>query len=340
MYKVGVIGLGSIAAFYGKPDDQAPYCHVGGIRHSDRVSLVAVADLDDERHERFRSVWGECFPDLRYHDSAKAMLAAEELDIVAVCNRGPNHYETMLQVLEAEPRTVFLEKPAVCSPAQADEVFGLAEQKGIPITVSFTRHWAPHVLRLQELVQQGRIGRVQTVVGYTGEEFLSYASHTTDLICQFAGYCPTAIYARGAPGEDAPDGFEPEPALLGALIEFANGVTALHTAAPGEHGGFYVDVFGADGRVRAGIYTAPVVADKDGGIVDSAELEIPEDDSPFRMAYDQIAGWLDGGPLAHCTDSDARIVGELGFAGIESALTGERIVLPVANRTRKVFANG
>ena len=44
-YKVGVIGLGSIAAMYGKPDDPRPYCHVGGIRLNERVQLEAVCDL-------------------------------------------------------------------------------------------------------------------------------------------------------------------------------------------------------------------------------------------------------------------------------------------------------
>ena len=33
-------------------------------------------------------------------------------------------------------------------------------------------------------------------------------------------------------------------------------------------------------------------------------------------------------------------VNELGFAGIESVHTGQRITLLNANRTRKVFANG
>ncbi|MBT5533759.1 hypothetical protein HOK31_11915, partial [Candidatus Poribacteria bacterium] len=45
MYRVGVIGLGAIAARYSNPEDAHPYCHVGGIRHSDTTRLVAVADM-------------------------------------------------------------------------------------------------------------------------------------------------------------------------------------------------------------------------------------------------------------------------------------------------------
>jgi predicted dehydrogenase len=341
MQSVGIIGLGNIAAFYGTPSAAAPYCHVGGISHSEKVSLAAVADLDEERRARFRDVWGEVFPETRYHDSAAAMLEKEDLDIVAVCNRGPRHYETMLEVLEAEPKAIFLEKPLSCSLEEMDDMFERADGKGIPITVSYSRHWSPHVLRLQELVSQGMIGTVDTVVGYTGKAFLSFAGHVTDLICQFAGYDATAVYARGhRPEATVPSGYEIEPHLDSAVIELESGVRAIHIGRGGAYGNFYVDVFGSAGRVRAGIYTEPHLSDADGTSQDLSALGFPEDDTPFRYAYDQIADYLDGGALPHCTGQDAAIVNEIGFAGIESALTDQRIELPVANRSRRVFANG
>ena len=341
MHKVGIIGLGNIAAFYSTPDAQAPYCHAGGINHSDRVTLSAVADLDAERRSRFAEVWGSAFPGVEYYESSAAMLARGNLDIIAVCNRGPHHYETMLEVLEAGPRAVFLEKPLSCSLEEMDRIFEVADAKGIPVTVSYSRHWAPHVLRLQELVAEGVIGDVETVVGYTGKAFLSFAGHVSDLICQFAGYDAKSVFARGrVPQEDVPAGYEVEPHVDAAVIELASGVTAMHVGRNGEHGGFYVDVFGTEGRVRAGIYTAPFIADAKGTPLDVSGLAFPANDSPFRHAYDQIAAHLDGGPLPHCTGADARAVHEIGFAGIESALTNRRVELPVANRTRKVFANG
>ena len=199
MYKVGVIGLGNIAAKYGQPDQPAPYCHVGGIRHSDRVELVAVADMSHEVREQFRTQWGGVFPDVKYYDTSTAMLDGEQLDIVAICVRGPFHHRVLMEVLDATPRAVFLEKPPSCSLVEMDDMVAAAEAKAIPVTVSYSRHWSPHVIRLSELVRDGLIGKVESVVGYTGRAFLSFASHTTDLICQFAGYDATAVYARGEP---------------------------------------------------------------------------------------------------------------------------------------------
>jgi predicted dehydrogenase len=339
-YTVGVIGLGHIAAMYSKPEEKAPYSHVGGIRHSSKVQLAAVADVSPSAQAAFRERWGGCFPKLRYFESFAAMWKHQPLDVVAVCVRGPFHFEVMMEVIAAGPKAIFLEKPPSCSLEQADTMVAAAKAKRIPITVSYSRHWCPHVLRLQELVQKEKlIGQVKTVVGFTGGSFLSFTSHVTDLICQFAGYDAKAIYARGHAGGTAPEGYEPEPSLDGAIIEFASGVVGIHVGQNGDYGGFYVDVIGENGYARAGIYTPPFARTKEGP-VDPAKLGMPPNASVFKVAYDQIADCLDGGPRPHCTDEDWQVVNELGFAGIESVLTGRRIELPTANRSRRIYANG
>lgn len=364
MYRVGVIGLGSIAEGYGKPEDRDSFCHVGGILYSDRVELAAVADLQQERLDNFRTKWGPHFPAARYYPGDEEMLAAEELDIVAVCVRGPDHFDVTSRVLDAGPRSVFLEKPPSMSLEQMDRMVAHAAARSIPITVSYSRHWSPHVLRLEELVKDGLIGEVRTVVGYVGGTFLSFASHVTDLICQFAGYCPKTVFAHGRPGTRTPSGqapsaptpaggrafttrstpvpddFEPEPSVAGMLIEFGSGVTGIHVGANGQCGGFYVEVTGTEGQVRAGIYTPPYARDKDGREIDLSAHGMPENASVFTVAYAQIADHLDGGPLPACTNDDFIAVNEIGFAGIESMHTGHAIPLPNTHRTRRIFANG
>ena len=364
MYNVGVIGLGSIAEGYGNPEDPNSYCHVGGILHSDRVELAAVADLQQARLDNFRAKWGAHFPATRYYPGDVEMLAGEKLDIVAVCVRGPDHFDVTSRVLDAGPRSVFLEKPPSTSLEQMDHVVAHAAAKSIPITVSYSRHWSPHVLWLEKLVKDGLIGEVRTVTGYTGGVFLSFASHVTDLICQFAGYGPKSVFAHGRPGTRAPSGqapapapaaggraftvrstpvpddCEPEPTLVGALIEFDNGVTGIHVGATGQSGGFYVEVTGTEGQVRAGIYTPPFAKDKDGKEIDLSARGRPDNASVFTVAYRQIADHLDGGPLPACTNDHFIAVNEIGFAGIESIHTRRPISIPNTNRTRRIHANG
>jgi len=344
-YKAGIIGIGSIAALsYGEPGDAAPYNHAGGLAGSDCVELAAVSDLVRDRQERFRAKWGPTFPDVNYYDSGAEMLAAEQFDIVAVCVKGPDHYQVMKETLAAAPKAIFLEKPPTCSLAEIDELTAEARERGIGVTVSYSRHWSPKVLRMAELIRDGLIGEVLTVVGYVGGHVLSFASHVTDQICQFAGYCPTAVFARGRAGElpgEAPSGYEPEPTLDAMHVEFANGVVGVQLGRLGKGTpSFCCEVFGTEGMARTGIYIEPYAQGPDGEPLDLSQRGFPPEISVFTVAYGQIAAHLDGGPLPACTNDEFATVHEIGFAAIESILTGRRIELPNTHRARRVFANG
>ena len=348
-YSVGLLGLGAIAHGYGSPDEVAPYCHAGGIMQCDRVSLAVAADLNPAARAKFSDNWGTVFPDALVASSSEELLAARP-DIVAICVRGPYHFPVARELLEDErrPRALFLEKPPTCSLREMDELSALAKSHDVPLVVSYSRHWAPHVLRLQELVREGIVGGVHTVVGFGGGLVLSSTSHTTDLLCQFAGsYEPRAVSATGTPNQNEvpPDwlarGYEAEPLLQNMHIEFANGVVGLQVGGRGEAGEFYVDVWGDAGRVRAGMYVAPEAFSLKGNALDLSSHRFPPEASPFQAAYAQIAAFLDGGELPHCTNDQAVAVHEIGIGAIESmAQDGARIALPNAQRERKIYANG
>jgi predicted dehydrogenase len=305
------------------------------------VELTAVADITQEAHDTFMEQWGDKFPDTKHYSDYADMFAAEELDIVAVCTRGPHHYTAMMDVIKAAPKAIFLEKPATCSLEEMDAVVDAAKAADIPITVSYSRHWGPHVLRMAELIKDGLIGEVTGVVGHCGNSLLSFTSHQTDMICQFAGYDPVAVYARGTvPETDVPDGYAPEPALQSMVIEFASGLVGTQVATEGELGTIAVDIQGTEGRACVAFYKPPVAWNKKGEPIDLNKLGLPENASPFKLAYEQIVAHLESGPLPHCTNENFIAVHETGFAAIESILTGQRVEIPNVNRGRKVFANG
>jgi predicted dehydrogenase len=344
MYKVGVIGLGHIASKYSKPEDQYPYCHVGGVRFCESTELVAVADMSDDAQSEFKQVWGPAFPEgsINYYKSSTELLENESLDIVAVCVRGPHHYKVTMEVLKSgKTKFIFLEKPMGCSLTEVDEMTKASDAKGIPIMVDYSRHWAPHLIRLQELVKNGLLGNVQSVIGYCGGGVLSFSIHTTDLICQFAGYDPVSVCGyTDKPQGQTPEGYENEPSPIGATIRFASGTTAFHVGQHGAAGAFAVDVLGTEGSLKAGIYTPTILKDKNGKIVDNSTLNLPENASVFKVAYEQIVDYLNGGPLPHCTKNDYMAVNEIGFGMIESSFTGKTIDIPCQNRNRLIFANG
>ena len=159
------------------------------------------------------------------------------------------------------------------------------------------------------------------------------------MICQFAGYDPVSVTGFVSGGGDVPTPYEPEPAVVGSTIQFESGVIGFHVGNHGTRGGFSVDVLGSEGSVQTGFYSS-VIVHKDGKLVDNATLNLPENAGPFNVAYKQITDYLDGGPLPDCSGDDYTAVNEIGFATIESGITGQTIQLPCQNRKRLIFANG
>ena len=352
IYSAALVGLGAIAQGYGSPDDTAPYCHAGGILKSPRFDLAAAAEPFPAAREGFSQKWGAAFPDVSLHDELAKMLAARPYDVVAVCVRGPFHQEIMRQVFAAKPRLIFLEKPPTPSLEDADELLQLSREFGVPVTVSYSRHWSPRVLEIERLVREGLIGQVQSVVAYCGQLVLSFASHTTELLHQFSTATapgdPVSVSATGALSEAAQSkvpenfaarGFEVEPNLHAMQVRYSNGVLATQIGAKSDHSMFYADVFGTKGRVRVGIYLEPQAFDLEGNPLELPPM--PEDFGPFCEAYNQFARFFDGGQMSDCTNENFAVVNEIGFGAIESIhQNGAPVSLPNARRDRKIYANG
>ena len=159
------------------------------------------------------------------------------------------------------------------------------------------------------------------------------------MICQFAGYDPQSVTGFVEGSADVPEKYEPEPAIVGATIKYKSGVIGMHLGRHGVRGGFSVDVLGSEGTVQAGFYSGTTVH-KSGKLVDNDTLNLPENEGPFKIAYKQITDYLDGGTLPHCSRDAYPAVNEIGFAIIESGITGQTIELPCVNRQRLIFANG
>ena len=334
MYRVGLIGLGNIAARYSKPDEPFPYSHAGGIRLTEGVELVAGADPNETQRREVGAEWGI----QGLYPSAADMLAAEKLDVAAVCAKGPLHYELALQVIEAGVPVLFLEKPAGCSLNEVDAVVRAAKERGTRVIVSHTRHWGPHMLELARRIREGLVGEVLSVTSYCPGGILGFAVHNVDMLCQFAGYDPVGVFARTTASADSvPDGYEPEVHVNAAMARFAGGVNGFLVGDNGKRPSFAVEVMGSDGFARIGFYTPPEIFDADAKPV---ELAIPENKSPFQVAYEQIVAYLDGGDPPDCGPDQFVPVNELAFGMIESGARDEYITLPNARRVRKIYCMG
>lgn len=126
-------------------------------RMDDReASLAAVGSRSLESACRFAEQYGipACY------DSYEAMAADQQVEAVYISTPNNLHYENCKMCLNAG-KHVLCEKPFTTSVSQAEELYGLAEEKGLFIMEAFWIRFLPLLQRMEELIAQGAIGQVR-----------------------------------------------------------------------------------------------------------------------------------------------------------------------------------
>ena len=95
-----------------------------------------------------------------FYDSYEAMAADPQVEAVYISTPNNMHYENCKMCLNAG-KHVLCEKPFTTSVAQAEELYRLAEEKGLFIMEAFWIRFLPQLQHMMGLIAQGVIGEVR-----------------------------------------------------------------------------------------------------------------------------------------------------------------------------------
>ncbi len=123
MYRVGIIGAGSIAQ----------HCHIPGYKKCANVELVAFADTCPARHKEVI----DKFPEMKGYTDYRQMLEKESLDVVSVCTPNKVHAPAAIAALKAGCH-VLCEKPMATTLKEADAMTAAARTARKKLMVGFT----------------------------------------------------------------------------------------------------------------------------------------------------------------------------------------------------------
>jgi predicted dehydrogenase len=332
--------------------------------------VVAVADGDAaglakaaERHE----LAGEAaFADWR------KMLAAAKPDVVAICMRDiEGHAPMAIAAAEAGAKGILMEKPFVPTPAEADAVIAACKKAGTKLSLAFVNRHSGTYAAVRDLIEDGRIGRVLEVRARGkedkrggGEDLWVLGSHVLDLMADLGGaprWCQATVTAGGRPitKADAVAGPEGVGLIAGDTVEamfgLADGPTGFFASvrdAGLKQPAFGLTIVGSSGAIhirpdhvpQAAFRPAPLWrTDKDfpwqpigpAGLGEDVAADV--DRAVERAAWGRraAADLLDA--IANDREPETgmyagRTVVEMTAAIYASALTGERITWPLANR--------
>ena len=175
----------------------------------------------------------------------RAMLGAVKPDIVSICMRHIDcHAEMAIAAAEAGVRGIFMEKPFVRTPAEADAVIAACRKSGTKLALAMVNRHSPTYGVVRELVEDGRIGRLLELRGRGkedarggGEDLWVLGSHVLDMMADLGGapqWCQAMVTRGGRPiaKADAAEG----PEGLGLIA--GDAVAATFGLADGPVGSF------------------------------------------------------------------------------------------------------
>ncbi|MDE2868195.1 MAG: Gfo/Idh/MocA family oxidoreductase [Chloroflexota bacterium] len=351
--RAGIVGLSGIAARL--PEAAAgpgmgvrlPVSHAAAYYSVPDTELVAGCDLRPERAADFKRQWSVLLPNLRVYPDHRAMLAAEDLDIVSVVTSDHAHAQVVVDAAEAGARGILCEKPIATTLADADRMIAATERAGIPLLVNHTRRWMSPWLQVARLIREGTIGRVQRIVASQGGPramLFRTGTHMCDSIVWFAGAQPLAVYAVPELGQElygpryAGDGGQDpgtDPALS-VLIEFDDGTRAFWNLCKTMPQVYDIDIYGENGCIRGRTFPGD-------------EISITLDLGNHRLVTEPLArvqhtyGWFAGcvselvllirdGGEPSSGGREARMSLEIMLAALQSqSRGGERVGLPIVD---------
>ena len=144
----GIVGCGDVCEVKSGP----------ALQKAAGSELVAVMRRDGEKARDFAARHG-----VRHaFDDADVLIEHPEVDAVYVATPPGSHEELAVRVARAG-KPCYVEKPMARSAAECERMNAAFDQAGVPLYVAYYRRALPRFVRVKQLLDDGRIGRLTGV---------------------------------------------------------------------------------------------------------------------------------------------------------------------------------
>lgn len=141
MVKIGIVGIGGIGTV-----------HYNNYMYIDGCRVVAAVCHSQQSKEKAREL------NLTPYDDIESMVKNEDIDVIDICTPTYLHKENVINGLNCG-KHVIVEKPIALRRKDAEEMFGLADEKNLFLFVAQVVRFAKESEILYEAVKSGKYGK-------------------------------------------------------------------------------------------------------------------------------------------------------------------------------------
>jgi predicted dehydrogenase len=157
----GIIGTGGIAAAF-----------AGDLKLLPDAEVVAVGSRSQGSADRFADRFGIA----NRHDSYPMLATDPDVDAVYVATPHPGHHDAAMLAIDAG-KAVLVEKPFTINAGEARDLIEAAQAKGTFLMEAMWTRFLPHIVRVREVIAEGRLGEIRSVVADHGQWFAPNPDH-------------------------------------------------------------------------------------------------------------------------------------------------------------------
>ncbi len=185
-YDVLIVGCGNIAGRFdeSRQSDAPPLSHAGAYTQHGGFRLRGCVEPDESRRQAFSRHWAV---DMVATDLAALSGELGAFDVVSICSPTALHQEHLAQALALSPRVIFCEKPLTSDMTAATHFVRDCHERGVTLVVNYSRRWDPALVELATQLQEGRWGKLRSVVGHYNKGILNNGCHMVDLLLRLVG---------------------------------------------------------------------------------------------------------------------------------------------------------
>ena len=166
--RVAIVGCGGIST-----------AHMEALAQIPTVTVVAAADVDAQRLQRFCEQWGVSAGYTDY----RALLAHERPDLLGICTWEHTHCEITLAAAESGTRGILCEKPMALNLHEADLMIQACDNAQAVLAIGHMRRYNRHYRKLKELIDSGELGQIMHIRAYCGGwDIFLWGTHYADML--------------------------------------------------------------------------------------------------------------------------------------------------------------
>jgi predicted dehydrogenase len=226
--------------------------------------VTAVGSRTQERADAFAAHHG--IPNA--HGSYADLVSDPDVDVIYVATPHPSHAADATLALEAG-KHVLVEKPFTLNAAEARAVVDLAAERGLVVLEAMWTRWLPHMVRLREILAEGTLGEVRTLLAdhtpklpsdpthriqdpvLGGGALLDLGIYPVSFAWDLFG-APESVLAHSSP---TPTGVDRQIAVI---LGYAQGQQAVLQAALDTQGPNRAAILGTEARIEIeGVWYSP-----------------------------------------------------------------------------------